>query len=156
MGAAVMSTSWITEIGIGIAKRSYLNLYSYAVAILITVVGISLLTPILGLFGVGLGVLFGHIARSLTASWLAQRVYPLPWQYLPVLFIMTLTMVSGMVSIWIGKLFGLLVGNLLLGGTICLILVLGWLVLFSQADRIQVKELISQLWITRIKKQSKE
>jgi hypothetical protein len=83
-------------------------------------------------------------------------VYPLPWQYLPVLFIMTLTMVSGMVSIWIGKLFGLLVGNLLLGGTICLILVLGWLVLFSQADRIQVKELISQLWITRIKKQSKE
>jgi O-antigen/teichoic acid export membrane protein len=152
MGAAIQSTSWITEIGIGIAKRSHLNLYSYAVAILVTLVGIWLLTPILGLFGVGLGVLLGHVARALTASWLAQRVYPLPWQYVPVVFLMTVTTMGGMASIWIGEQLGLLIGNLLLGSTIFLVIIVGWLVLFSQADRIRVKELISQLWIMRIKK----
>lgn len=73
MGLAIQVTSWITEIGIGISKRSYLHLYAYSVAIAATLTGIWLLAPLFGLLGVGLGVLLGQVMKALISSWLAQR-----------------------------------------------------------------------------------
>jgi len=146
MGLAIRATSWITEIGIGISKRSHLSLYAYGVAILVTSAGILLLTPIFGLLGVGLGVLSGQIAIAVVASWLAQQAYPLPWQYAPVVLLMMLTMVSGFASLWMGEHLGMLVGNLLLGGTMFLVIGYGWLILFSQAERIRVKALLMRRW----------
>lgn len=142
MGLAIQATSWITEIGIGISKRSHLSLYAYGVAILVTLAGILLLTPIFGMLGVGFGVLSGQIAKAVVASWLAQRVYPLPWQYEPVVLLMTLTLVSGFASIWMGEHHGVLIGNLLLVGTMFLVIGVSWLILFSQAERIRVKALV--------------
>jgi O-antigen/teichoic acid export membrane protein len=144
MGLAIQATSWITEIGISISKRSHLSLYAFGFSILFTLGGILLLAPIFGLLGVGLGVLSGHIAKAVVASYLAQRVYPLPWQYAPVVLLGTLTMVIGFASIWMSEYLGLLVGNLLLGGTMFLIIGVGWLVLFSQAERTQIKMLLIQ------------
>lgn len=60
MGLAIQATGWITEIGIGIAKRSHLSLYAYGVAIIATLGGILLLVPMLGLMGVGIGVMIRH------------------------------------------------------------------------------------------------
>jgi O-antigen/teichoic acid export membrane protein len=146
MGFAIQATSWITEIGIGISKRSHLSLYAYGVAILVTLAGILLLTPIFGLLGVGLGVLSGQIAKAVVASWLAQQAYPLPWQYTPVVLLMTLTMVSGFASLWMGEHLGMLVGNLLMGAAIFLVIGFGWLILFSQAERVRVKALLMRRW----------
>jgi hypothetical protein len=53
-------------------------------------------------------------------------------------------MVIGFASIWMSEYLGLLVGNLLLGGTMFLIIGVGWLVLFSQAERTQIKMLLIQ------------
>jgi O-antigen/teichoic acid export membrane protein len=142
MGLGIQATSWITEIGIGISKRSHLSLYADVVAIVVTLVGILLLPPICGLFGVGLGVLSGHVVKAVTASWLAQKAYPLPWHYSPVVILMLLTMLSGMASIWMRVHFGLLVGNLLLVGTIFLVIAVGWLVLFSQTERVRIRALL--------------
>ncbi len=142
MGLAIQATSWITEIGIGISKRSHLSLYAYGLAILVTLAGILVLTPIFGLLGVGLGVLSGQIAKAVASSWMAQQAYPLPWQYAPVVLLMTLTMVSGFTSLWMGHHHGMFIGNLLLGGTMILVIVVGWLVLFSKAERIRVKALL--------------
>lgn len=141
MGLAIQATSWITEIGIGISKRSHLSLYAYGVTFLVTLAGILIFTPIFGLLGVGLGVLSGQIAKAVVASWLAQQAYPLPWEYAPVVLLMTLTMISGLTSIWMGEYFGTLVVKILLGATMLLVSWVGWLVLFSQAERIRVRAL---------------
>lgn len=87
MGLAIQATSWITVIGIGISKRSYLHLYAYSVAIAATLTGIWLLAPLFGLLGVGLGVLLGQVMKALISSWLAQRAYRLPWHYTPVIIV---------------------------------------------------------------------
>jgi O-antigen/teichoic acid export membrane protein len=142
MSLAIQAISWIIEIGIGISKRTHLSLYAYGVAIIVTLTGILLLTPFFGLLGVGLGVLLGQIVKAVVAAWLAQRVYPLPWQYAPVVLLITLTLVSGFASIWSGEHHGLLIGNLLLVGTIFLVIGVGWFALFSQAERIRVKALV--------------
>lgn len=146
MGLAIQATSWITEIGIGISKRSHLSLYAYSVAILVTLAGIQLLTPMFGLLGVGLGVLSGQIAKAVAASWLAQQAYPLPWQYTPVVLLMMLTMMSGLASLWMREYLGMLAGNLMLGGTMLLVIGVGWFILFSQAERIRVKTLLIRRW----------
>lgn len=144
MGLVIQATSWITEIGIGISKRAHLSLYAYALGIVITFVGIFLLTPELGLFGVGLGVLLGHIGKAIVASWLAQRAYPLPWQYAPVVLMLSLTMAGALVSFWVGNHFGVLFGNLLIGGTMVLDIVVGWLVLFSKEERRRVRMFLAR------------
>ena len=146
MGLAIQAISWITEIGIGISKHSHLSLYANGLAVVVTLGGILLFTPIFGLLGVGLGVLVGHIAKAVTASWLAQQAYPLPWQYGPTVLLMTLTTVSGLASIWMGEHLGLLYGNLLLGGTIFLVTGVGWFILFSRAERIRLKALLMRRW----------
>lgn len=61
MGLGIQATSWITEIGIGISKRSHLSLHAYEMALVVTLAGILLLTPIFGLLGVGWG---GSIGAS--------------------------------------------------------------------------------------------
>lgn len=135
MGLAIQATSWITEIGIGISKRSYLNLYSYTLSILSTLVGIWFLTPIFGLLGVGIGVLIGQIVKALAASWLAQQAYPLPWQYTPVLIVIGLTLFMGFLSLWIGNEFGMMTTNIMLGLSVILIILIGWRFLLNSSER---------------------
>lgn len=101
MSLAIQATSWITEIGIGISKRSYLNLFSYAASLLATLAGIGALTPWLGLVGVGIGVLIGQTVKALVASTLAQMAYPLPWNYQPVVNAIGLTILTGFVANWL-------------------------------------------------------
>jgi len=135
MGLAIQATGWITEIGISISKRSYLSLYAYLVEILVTLAAIFICAPLFGLFGIAFGVLSGQIVKTMTASWLAQKAYPLAWQYFPVVILMLFTTVSGLASSWMAKNFGLFVGNLMLVGAIFLVMGVGWRILFSQAEQ---------------------
>lgn len=81
LGLSVQAIGWITEIGISLAKKSYLKIYGYLVGLVSSTLAIWLLAQILGLVGVAWGVLIGFASKMLTETWLAQRAYPLPWDY---------------------------------------------------------------------------
>lgn len=135
MGLAIQATGWITEIGIGIAKRSHLNLYAYGVAIVATLGGILLLVPMLGLLGVGIGAMIGHIARAGMSSWLAQQAYPLPWRYGPVLAIFGLTLFFGIAAAWVSQRWGVSAQALTLMLGLLTTAIAGWHILFSRAEQ---------------------
>ncbi len=142
MGLAIQATGWITEIGIGIAKRSHLNLYSYSVAIVVTLGGILLLVPMLGLMGVGIGVMIGHIARAGISSWLAQQAYPLPWRYGPVLAVFGLTLFFGIAAEWVGQRWGVSAQALTLMLGLFTTAIAGWHILFSRAEQKRLLEIM--------------
>lgn len=140
MGLAVQATSWITELGIGLSKRSHLSLYPYCASLAVTLGAICTLAPALGLFGVGCGVLLGHISRALVASWLAQRAYPLPWSYAPVILIMSATTLLGLLATWSGYRFGDHMQTGVLALSIPAIAVAGWRLLFARSERLSMRD----------------
>lgn len=140
MGLAIQATSWITEIGIGISKRSYLNLYAYAIAVVATLGGILLLVPRLGLLGVGLGVMIGHASKALISSWLAQRAHPLPWRYTPVVAVFGLTLLLGLAAIEAGQEWGYRAHSFSLVLALFVVLAAGWRILFDRSDRTRIME----------------
>ena len=144
MGLAVQATSWITELGIGLSKRSHLNLYPYLVSLAVSLGAIWLLAPVLGLFGVGIGVLLGHLIKAIVASWLAQRAYPLPWSYTPVVVLMTATIAVGLGAAWLGQLFGDRVQAVTIGGSIPLVALMGWRMLFTAVERGAMMEMVAR------------
>jgi len=135
MGQAIQATGWIADIGIGLSKRSYLSLYSYAVYLGVTVISIYQLVPVLGLLGVALGVLTGHAAKSIVASWLAQRAYALPWEFHSVIAFMVGTVAIGLIGTWIGLVFSTLATSMFYAIGSLILLVTGWLLLFGPHDR---------------------
>jgi len=138
MGLAIQATSWITEIGIGISKRSYLNIYAYTFGVVATVISILLLAPDLGILGVALGVMIGHTAKAIISSWLAQRAYPLPWQYLQVSMALGSTLVIGLLAIWIDHQLGTQAYTLVLGAGLFAVLGMSWGVLLDASERQQL------------------
>ncbi len=133
MGIAVQATSWISEIGTVISKRSHLNLYSYTAALAVTTAGIWFLTPIFGLFGVGLGVLLGQIIKALISSWLAQIAYPLPWHYRPVVLVLSITLVGGLLATWLQIEHGSIQAKTAIVLTMLLVLGVGWRVVLNKS-----------------------
>jgi len=135
MGFAIQATSWITDIGIGLSKRSYLNLFPYAVSLGVLLVAIWILAPVLGLFGVALGVLLGHLSKAVMASWLAQRAYPLPWCYEPVILLIMSTTAVGLSATWLGQIFGEGIHEYILATSLPVIGFTGWKLLFTARGR---------------------
>jgi O-antigen/teichoic acid export membrane protein len=135
MGMAIEATSWITEIGIGISKRSQLNLFGYALFVVTTLACILLLAPVLGLLGLALGVMIGHIVKALLNSWLAQRAYPLPWNYAQVIAVFGLTLIVGFGSYGIGQRWGAQANTGALIAGMIAVLGLGWGVLLTTPER---------------------
>ena len=117
MALTIEGISWITEIGIGIVKRSHLIIYAYVANYITTFSCIFFLAPTTGLLGVGIGVMAGRLMKGLIASFLAQRAYPFPWEYRYILILIVLTIFTGFMSIWTQFAFGERVsaGVLLLG-----------------------------------------
>jgi O-antigen/teichoic acid export membrane protein len=142
MGLAIQATSWITEIGIGLSKRSYLSLSAYLAAIISTAVGIKLLTPEFGLIGVGLGALLGQIAKALIASWLAQQAHPLPWDYAPVVLVLLVTLIGGLVAVWLRISQSIILSNIALGLSSLSVLGIGWMIVLKRDDRARLRKYI--------------
>lgn len=140
MALVIQATSWITEIGISISKRSYLSLYGYAVAVVATFGSILLLVPYLDFLGVGLGVLIGNASRAFVSSWLAQQAHPLPWNYAPVVGTLGLTLLLGSAATELGKYYGQRALSISLMLSLLVLLFAGWRILFSRADRIRIVE----------------
>lgn len=144
-GLVVQATSWITEIGITLSKRSYLTIYSYSLMILVTFSGIWLLAPVYGLLGVGLAVMVGHIAKAVLASWLAQRSYPMAWGYGRTLVVFVATLIIGLIAIYADTIFDGIQSKLILISGIALIVGAGWHIILADADRVTLKNIQSSL-----------
>jgi O-antigen/teichoic acid export membrane protein len=142
MGLAVQATGWITELGIGLSKRSHLNLYPYLVSLAAAFCAIWLLAPVLGLLGVGLGVLIGHLVKAIVASWLAQRAYPVPWSYAPVVVLMMTTIVVGVVAALLGLRYGGPVQAVTIAVSLPFFTLAGWRLLFKARERRAIRELV--------------
>jgi O-antigen/teichoic acid export membrane protein len=144
LGLAIQGASWITEIGIGISKQSYLNLYAYGIAIAATLSGILLFVPMFGLLGVALGVLLGHISKAFVASVLAQRAHPLPWSYAGVIAVFGLTLILGLSAIRLGQSLGNLPYLISLVVALMVVGAAGWRILFNQTERKVLTEFLSR------------
>ena len=114
------------------------------VSLAVTLGAIWTLAPALGLFGVGCGVLLGHVINAVISSWLAQRVFPLPWLYAPVVLLMAATIAVGLASTWLGQHFGDRVQELTITASIPAIGLAGWRLLFTPGEQGAMKALITR------------
>jgi O-antigen/teichoic acid export membrane protein len=135
IGLAIQGTSWITEIGITISKRSELGLVGYACMIGVTFTMILVLAPRLGLWGVALAVMLGHCSKAVIASFLAQRIHPLSWKYPPVLCLFGFSVTVGCLGTFVGHYYSLKLANGIYTCGLISVLILGTFLLFSVADR---------------------
>jgi O-antigen/teichoic acid export membrane protein len=142
-GLAVQATSWITEIGIGISKRTYLTLQAYAVFLGVTALAIYCLAAQMGLFGAALGLMLGQVIKALHSTYLAQRAYRLPWPFARIFLLIAFTLAFGLVGQAIsarsdgpGASLTLLLG---LG----LLPVLAWTLIFTEDERRSIAS-----WVT--------
>jgi O-antigen/teichoic acid export membrane protein len=131
MGLSIQGISWVTELGIGISKKTYLNFYSYLGNIVVTMTGIVIGIPIFGLLGVGLAVMFGFTAKALIASYLAQKVYPMHWHYGKIVTLISSTMGIGILAVWLQYNFSYAVSISVLLIGIVITLFVGWFVIFN-------------------------
>lgn len=99
MSFVVQSTSWITEIGIGISKKTKLNFYSHTLHLITSVMLISFFTSYYGIIGTACGVLFSHIIRAVIISILSQKAYYIKWPFMVITLIIGLTLILGL--LWI-------------------------------------------------------
>jgi O-antigen/teichoic acid export membrane protein len=107
MGLAAQAMSWVTEIGIGISKKTYLSLVGYGAFVIVSLIAMLALGSLYGMYGVGLGAMLGYFVKGTVLSVLAQRVYRLPWSYGPVLIMVGLTTAVG---VWVAAAIGMAVG----------------------------------------------
>jgi len=142
MGLNIQAVSWVTEVGIGISKRSHLNLYSFDSNLIVTILGIFVLTPIWGIVGVGLAVMIGFLTKALVASYLAQAAYKLDWSYRPVIMTMLVTLLFGLTSMCFQYISDFTSSNLILFLGIIVIISVGWMVLLNRNERKRVLSLI--------------
>lgn len=147
MGLAIQATSWITEIGVGISKKSYLSLYSYTVFLSVTGLAIYVFANALGLVGVALGVMTGHLAKSVTGSWLAQRAYELPWTYGPIIVLLISTMAIGLLGVWINLMFSDLIASVVYSVGAVFVSAIGWCLLFNADDR---RRIVSEIRVISV------
>lgn len=145
MGLAIQATSWITELGITLSKKSYLGLVSYLAFLAGTFLAIQLLVGPLALVGVALGVLVGHVLKAWTASWLAQRAHPLPWEFGPVIAVLAATLAIGLAGTWATAAVSGVAGSAVFALGALGVTLVGWLALFTEADRRRIAGAVSRL-----------
>lgn len=139
MGLVIQATSWITEIGINLSKRSYLGLYGHTMYLLTTAFSVFLFAKIAGFVGVAFGVMLGQIVKSVVASFMAQRAYPLPWAYRPIIIIYIFCIVIGMLCTWVSVAHNIMLTSILYGIGIIAISMLAWVLFFNPQERTRIR-----------------
>lgn len=139
MGLAIRAVSGITEIGIGLSKKSHLNLYGNTILILVTYFSIWIFIPYLGIFAVALGVMIGKISQAIIQSTLAQRAYPLPWSYRPAIILLAFTISMGLLSSYCFSMSYKIASLLILIISALLIPIVGWFIMFTKHEHDKIK-----------------
>ena len=136
MGLAIQAVSWITEIGIGISKRSYLNLYGYVLFVLTSFFSIYYFAKIYDLFGVALGVMIGQVVKALVSSFLSHRVYPLKWSFRPIVLLILFTIIIGLTAALFGSVQSSpFVASAIFAIGIFVLPLMAWFLLFEISER---------------------
>ncbi len=95
MAFGVQAIGWITEIGIHLSKRAYFNLFGFGAFLLISLGGMLFLSDQIGMIGVPIGVLAGQVAMLLISAAIAQRAFPIAWDYRLPAATVSLTLATG-------------------------------------------------------------
>ena len=98
LAVGIRGVSWITEIGVSLSKKSYLSLISHSAQFFVTITLIYFFSLYFGLISIAMSVLIGQLIRSIIESYYAQKVYPLKWDYNPVIKMISLTIIFGIIS----------------------------------------------------------
>lgn len=142
LGLAVQATGWITEIGISISKKSYLNIYSYIIFLVITFLSLYLLIPIFDLLGVALASMCGYFAKTISSSYLAQKAYPQEWEFRNVSAIVTCSLILGLIGIYISVTFSVLLSSSFFLVLSCIFPVFSISILFSSYERNKISAVL--------------
>lgn len=142
LALAIQGVSWITEVGIVLSKRTYLQLYAYAIFLLVASLAMLLLGSALGLIGVAIGIMVGHLAKAVAASLLAQRAYPMPWAYGRTALVMLVSGVLAFGAAAATALWGPPAGAVAGAAASVALLSVGWYWLFEPTERKRVAELV--------------
>jgi O-antigen/teichoic acid export membrane protein len=97
LAKVVESIGGITGLGITLAKKSYLKLYSYSLLILVAYLVLPLLSKDFGLPGIAFGSLIAMGAWAITETYLSQRVHPIDWRFTTTILTLLITVISGSV-----------------------------------------------------------
>jgi O-antigen/teichoic acid export membrane protein len=132
---AVEAIGGITGLGITLAKKSYLKLYSYLLMPLVAVVAIPLLSKNFGLAGLPIGSLIAMGAWAALETHLSQRVHPIEWKFSTPLLLIFLTIIIGAIhQIYLNSYMIRGVSLFPLLGIVLLALV-AWFRIFDSAQR---------------------
>lgn len=145
LAVGIRGISWITEIGITISKKSYLSIISHSVQFFSTIILIILFSNNFGLIGVAISVLVGQILRSVIESYCAQKVYPMNWDYNPVIKLLFITILIGIFSEIVRDFFGNLLSNFSYFIGIILLIYFSKNNLFSLSEREKIIINVNQL-----------
>ena len=139
---AVQAIGWITELGIHLSKRTYLNLIGFGCYLAISLAGMFYLSRAIGMIGVPLGALAGQIAMLLISATVAQRAHRMSWDYRIPATSVVLTLASGAAALTLpGVLPGARAWWFFAGGIVALLavnLAFG----FGPADRARLRNLV--------------
>ena len=94
------SVAMVLEIGIGIAKRPVFSMLAYLAGITVTFGGLQFFIFYLGIIGVPLAVFLGVSVKVLISANLAQRVYPIRWDFLSIAGFMGGAIFSWSLAYW--------------------------------------------------------
>lgn len=134
MGLAVQSIAWITGIGTGLSKKTYLNLYSYILFLAVSATSMYFLFGMIGFAGVAWGGMAGYFAKSIAETFFAQRSYPMKWQFKGVVMVIFLVTLAG-IAIELIRIENNFHASIVSGAGALLIPIAGWYLLFSKEDR---------------------
>ena len=101
LGLAIQSIESIMGIGISISKKSYLIIFGYISFILLILVSSYIFSPISGVFGVAIFVMFGYTIKSFTCIFLSKRVHDIGWRYGSTIYLFVLISTLGFFEIWL-------------------------------------------------------
>ncbi|WP_057882134.1 lipopolysaccharide biosynthesis protein [Tsuneonella troitsensis] len=129
MAVATQAIGWISEIGIHLSKRSYLNLIGFASFLIVAVTGMFVFTKFVGVIGIALGSLAGQLVMAATSAAVGQKAYPIAWRFGPPFATIAATLAIGAAAycaetydsspppsvICALGMFAILIGNMLFG-----------------------------------------
>ena len=92
---AIESIGGVTGLGITLAKKSYVKLYSYLLLILVAFLLLPLLSKNFGLSGLAFGSLIAMGAWAIMETYLSQRIHPIEWRFAITILILLITVIFG-------------------------------------------------------------
>jgi O-antigen/teichoic acid export membrane protein len=95
LGRAIEGIGWISEIGISLAKKAHWKIVATVVGLIVTSIGLWTLIPIMGALGTSLAVLLGITCRASIEAFIAERLYPIGWEYSKIGLMTLLTVFYG-------------------------------------------------------------